>query len=417
MKYAEIKGAAGNNLKYFLKWSFLSVLIGCVGGLVGGVFGLAIKKAAGLFGTYGWLLYLLPVSGCLIVWLYRTFHEEGNRGTNMVLDSISSDASITPATGPLIFISTVLTHMTGGSAGREGAALQLGGSIGSLIGKALHLDQRDLKIAVMCGMSGCFGALFGTPLAAAVFCMEVISIGVMYYAALVPCLFSSLIGAGISGKMGLAAEHFTIVEIPEFGLKPAILIIILGILCALLSMAFCVFLHEAEHWYRRFFKNPYIRILAASLILIGLTLVTGTRAYNGSSMGLIEKAIEGHVQYEAFFLKAVFTAATLGAGYKGGEIVPTLCVGATFGCVVGTLLGFSPSLCAACGMIALFAGVTNCPVSSILIAFEMCGFEAMPYFALAVAVSFTLSGYYGLYKSQKFIYSKIRTEFINRKAN
>ena len=413
MKYAEIKNAVENNLKYFLKWAFLSILIGCAGGLIGGVFGLAIKKAAGFFGSCHWLLYLLPVSGCLIVWLYRTFHEEGNRGTNMVLDSISSDASITPATGPLIFISTVLTHLTGGSAGREGAALQLGGSIGSLIGKALHLDQRDLKIAVMCGMSGCFGALFGTPLAAAVFCMEVISIGVMYYAALVPCLFSSLIGAGISGKLGLSAEHFTIVEIPEFGLKP----VVLGILCALISMTFCVFLHEAEHWYRRFFKNPYIRILAASLILIGLTLVTGTRAYNGSSMGLIEQAIEGHVPYEAFFLKAVFTAVTLGAGYKGGEIVPTLCVGATFGCAVGMLLGFSPSLCAACGMIALFAGVTNCPVSSILIAFEMCGFEAMPYFALAVAVSFTLSGYYGLYKSQKFIYSKIRTEFINRKAN
>ena len=417
MKYAEIKNAVENNLKYFLKWAFLSILIGCAGGLIGGVFGLAIKKAAGFFGSCHWLLYLLPVSGCRIVWLYRTFHEEGNRGTNMVLDSISSDASITPATGPLIFISTVLTHLTGGSAGREGAALQLGGSIGSLIGKALHLDQRDLKIAVMCGMSGCFGALFGTPLAAAVFCMEVISIGVMYYAALVPCLFSSLIGAGISGKLGLSAEHFTIVEIPEFGLKPAVLIIVLGILCSLISMTFCVFLHEAEHWYRRFFKNPYIRILAASLILIGLTLVTGTRAYNGSSMGLIEQAIEGHVPYEAFFLKAVFTAVTLGAGYKGGEIVPTLCVGATFGCAVGMLLGFSPSLCAACGMIALFAGVTNCPVSSILIAFEMCGFEAMPYFALAVAVSFTLSGYYGLYKSQKFIYSKIRTEFINRKAN
>ena len=417
MKYAEIKNAVENNLKYFLKWAFLSILIGCAGGLIGGVFGLAIKKAAGFFGSCHWLLYLLPVSGCLIVWLYRTFHEEGNRGTNMVLDSISSDASITPATGPLIFISTVLTHLTGGSAGREGAALQLGGSIGSLIGKALHLDQRDLKIAVMCGMSGCFGALFGTPLAAAVFCMEVISIGVMYYAALVPCLFSSLIGAGISGKLGLSAEHFTIVEIPEFGLKPAVLIIVLGILCALISMTFCVFLHEAEHWYRRFFKNPYIRILAASLILIGLTLVTGTRAYNGSSMGLIEQAIEGHVPYEAFFLKAVFTAVTLGAGYKGGEIVPTLCVGATFGCAVGMLLGFSPSLCAACGMIALFAGVTNCPVSSILIAFEMCGFEAMPYFALAVAVSFTLSGYYGLYHSQKFVYSKIRTEFINRKSN
>ena len=134
-------------------------------------------------------------------------------------------------------------------------------------------------------------------------------------------------------------------------------------------------------------------------------------------MGLIEEAMEGHVRYEALFLKILFTAVTLGAGYKGGEIVPTLCVGAVLGCIFGTLFGFSPSLCAACGMAALFVGVTNCPISSMLIAFEMCGFEAMPYFALAIAVSFTLSGYYGLYGTQKFVYSKIKTEFINRKAN
>ncbi len=127
--------------------------------------------------------------------------------------------------------------------------------------------------------------------------------------------------------------------------------------------------------------------------------------------------MEGHVRYEAFILKMVFTAVTLGAGYKGGEIVPTLCVGATFGCIIGTFLGFSPSLCAACGMAALFVGVTNSPVTSMLLAFEMFGFEGMPYFVMAIAVSFALSGYYGLYGSQKFVYSKMRTEFINRRAH
>ena len=157
--------------------------------------------------------------------------------------------------------------------------------------------------------------------------------------------------------------------------------------------------------------------MAAAALLICITLLTGSRDYNGSSMGLIEEALEGHVRYEAFVLKMLFTAVTLGAGYKGGEIVPTLCVGATFGCIVGSLLGFSPSLCAACGMAALFVGVTNCPISSLIIAFEMCGFEAMPYFALAIGVSFTLSGYYGLYGSQKFVYSKMKTELINRKTN
>ena len=127
--------------------------------------------------------------------------------------------------------------------------------------------------------------------------------------------------------------------------------------------------------------------------------------------------MEGDVRYEAFLVKMLFTAVTLGAGFKGGEIVPTLCVGAAFGAAVGLLLGVSPSLCAACGMAALFVGVTNCPIASALLAFEMFGFEAMPYFSIIIAVSFTLSGYYGLYRSQKFIYSKTKTEFINRKAN
>ncbi len=417
MKQLKIKVPFGAQVDYFIKWAFISGITGVLGGAVGGIFGYAIRLAAGNFQKYTWLLYLLPVSGLVIVFLYRIAGQEKNKGTNMVLEAISSDQKISMTTGPLIFVSTVLTHLTGGSAGREGAALQLGGSLGTLMGKVLRLDERDGKVAVMCGMSACFGALFGTPLAAGIFSMEVISIGVMYYAALVPCIFASFIGAGVSGLMGLSGEHFTIAEIPEFGVIPAVITVCLGILCAVLSIGFCLVLHQAEHLYRRFFKNPFVRILAASALLILLTLVTGTRAYNGSSMGLIEEALEGRVRYEAFLLKILFTAVTLGAGYKGGEIVPTLCVGATFGCIVGTLFGFSPSLCAACGMVALFAGVTNCPISSLLIAFEMCGFEAMPYFAVVVAVSFTLSGYYGLYGSQKFVYSKMRTEFINRKAN
>ncbi len=418
MNHWEIKSAIKINGAYFIKWTAVSCLIGVFGGVTGAVFGWAIQLAARCFRENSQVLFLLPAAGVLIVWLYHVCHEENNRGTNMVLDAISSTETVTPATGPLIFAGTVLTHLTGGSAGREGAALQLGGSIGSLVGRVMRLDEKDRKISVMCGMSACFGALFGTPLAAAVFCMEVISIGVMYYAALVPCLFSSFIGAGIASAMGLAGEHFAIVDIPRFGLKPAVIIVVLGILCAFISIGMCQTLHGAEHLYHKYLKNPYSRILAASAILIVLTLVSGTRDYNGSSMILIEQAIEGHVRYEAFLLKLLFTAVTLGGGYKGGEIVPTLCVGAAFGCGAGTLLfHFSPSLCAACGMAALFVGVTNCPISSMLIAFEMCGFEAMPYFVIAIAVSFTLSGYYGLYKSQKFVYSKTRAEWINRKAN
>ena len=210
----------------------------------------------------------------------------------MVISSISSNEKITLATAPLIFCSTILSHCVSASVGREGAALQLGGALGDLFGSVLRLDEKDKKIAVMCGMSACFAAVFGTPLAAGVFAMEVVSIGVMYYSALVPCLFASFIGAGIAGKLGLAPESFPVSEIPAMS-------------------------------------------------------ISGT----------------------------------------------------------------------AMGMACLFVSVTNCPVSTILMAFELFGFEAMPYFAIAVAVSFTLSGYYGLYSSQKFIYSKIRNEYINRKSH
>lgn len=417
MEQLNLKTLMGENIKYFMKWTVISVVLGLTAGFAGSIFGKGIQIASGFFNSHSWGIFLLPVSGLVIVWLYRTFHEEKNRGTNMVLEAISSNEKITKMTAPLIFISTILTQLGGGSAGREGAALQLGGSLGGMFGEILKLDEKDEKLAVMCGMSACFGALFGTPLAAGVFAMEVISVGVMYYAALVPCLFSAFIGAAVSKQMGLHPEHFLVQGIPEFQLTTAVWIIALGALCALLSVVFCILMHRSEHLYRRFFPNPYVRILAAGAALIVLTLLTGTRDYNGGGIPLIEKALAGETGYEAFFLKMIFTALTLGAGYKGGEIVPTLCVGATFGSAFGMLFGISPGLCGACGMAALFAGVTNCPIATLLLAFEMFGFEAMPYYALVVAVSFTLSGYYGLYSSQKFVYSKTKTEFINRKAN
>ena len=416
-KYEYIKAGLWANLQYFFKWTLLSCGIGVMGGGVGSLFGHGVRLATEAFQTYWQLLFLLPAAGVIIVWLYQRFHEEKNQGTNMILAAISANEKIHLVTGPLIFISTILTHLTGGSAGREGAALQIGGSLGSLVGKWTQLDEKDQRIAVICGMSACFGALFGTPLAAAVFCIEVVRVGVLYSSALFPSVFASFIGAGLAKQAGLHGERFTILEIPAFGLQPAVAVVFLGLLCALVSVLLCMILHGAEHLYKRYLPNPYLRILTAGCLLIVLTYLLGTRDYNGSSMGLIEEAMAGKVRYEAVILKAVFTAVTLGAGYKGGEIVPTLCIGATFGCVVGTLLGCSPSLCAACSTAAVFAGVTNCPLASIMIAFEMFGFEAMPYFAIVVAISFALSGYYGLYHSQSFVYSKTRAQGIERRVN
>lgn len=417
MKRGDTKAGMKANIRYFIKWSALALAIGSVAGAAGTIFSMGVSWATGFRLSHPSMLFFLPVSGLLIVWLYHSFHEEGNRGTNMVIDAISSNERVTPATGPLIFFSTILTHLGGGSSGREGAALQLGGSIGNSFGEWFKLDERDKKIAIMCGMSAVFSTLFGTPVAAAIFSLEVVSIGVLYYAALVPCVFSSFLAVGIARAAGLEGEHFPVEMIPALDLKAVGLLVLLGILCAAVSILFCVLLHTAEHAYRKYFPDARVRILAGSFLFIALTLLSGTRDYCGSSMGLIESSIEGSARYEAFLMKMLFTAVALGAGFKGGEIVPTLCVGAALGCAFGEITGFAPSLCAACGMAALFAGVTNCPITSLVIALELFGYEGMEYFSIIIAVAFALSGYYGLYASQKFVYSKTRTEFINRRSN
>ncbi len=410
--------ALRQNIRYFLKWTFISAISGVTIGLAGTLFGLGIQKATAFWKSHSWTLYLLPLVGLLIVWLYRFAHEEKNRGTDMVLDSISSTEEVTPATAPLIFISTLLSHLATASVGREGAALQLGGSLGNLIGKAFRLDEKDRKIAIMCGMSAGFSAIFGTPLAAAVFAMEVISIGVMYYAALVPCVFSAFVGVSVGKFLGLAPEHFEIGLVPEFGASSALLTVLIGILCACVGIFLCVSLHQCVHAYRKVFPNPYIRVLAGSAIFIVLTLLFPARLYNGSGAQIIEMVFEGErIPVYAFLMKILFTGVALGAGFKGGEIVPTLTVGAAFGYLMSLVTGLPVGLCASVGMACLFVSVTNCPVSTMFMAFELFGFAAMPYYAIAVAVCFTLSGYYGLYHSQKFVYSKIRTEFINRKSN
>ncbi|MCI9559054.1 chloride channel protein [Candidatus Ventrimonas sp. KK005] len=406
------------NVKYFVKWLILSAVIGIVTGLIGSAFGHGVIIATKIWEGYTWTVFFMPVAGVLIVWLYQVEHQEKNRGTDLILESISSQEEIPVITAPLIFVSSILSHLVSASAGREGAALQLGGSMGNLIGKIFRLDDRDRKVAVMCGMSGCFSALFGTPLAAGVFSLEVVSVGKMYYAALVPCLFSSFIGVAISRRLGLVPEHFSIGTIPEFELYGAAMMVLLGILCALVGILLCQSMHKAIEWYRNYFPNLYVRILVGSGIYIMLTMIFSSRYYNGGGLHMIERCFEGEmVPVYGFLVKILFTAVALGAGFKGGEIVPTLCIGATFGYVVSGLLGMPYGICTAVAMVCLFVSVTNCPVSTMFMAFELFGFEAMPYFVLGIAVSFTLSGYYGLYHSQRFVYSKIRTEYIDRKSN
>lgn len=397
-----------------LKWIIFAIIVGIIVGLCGTAFYFALSLVTVLRTQNSWLIFLLPLGGVGIVAMYRILHNEKDTGTNLVISAIHSDDELPLRMAPLIFVSTLITHLFGGSAGREGAALQMGGSIGNALGRLFRFDDKDKHVMIMCGMSAAFSALFGTPMAAAILPMEMVSVGVMYYIALVPCVISSLIAHGIAYSFGVSNEMFIIRSIPKFGIISSIEISVLAIFCALVSILFCVLLHKSEDLYKRFFANPYVRAIVGGCIIIVLTLLVGNQDYNGTGINIIAHCINGTVRPEAFLLKMIFTALTLGAGYKGGEIVPSFFTGAAFGCLFGNLLGFSPTLCTAVGMTAVFCGVTNCPITSLLISFELFGYDGMPYFLLATALSYMLSGYFGLYRSQKIVYSKYKTNYINK---
>lgn len=397
-----------------IKWLILAVVTGLVVGAVSSLFAEALKRATSLRTAWPQIFLLLPVSGLLIVFLYQKIGREDG-GTNQVLSTIRSQDDVPFRSAPLIFVSTILTHITGGSAGREGAAIQLGGSIGNQLGRWLKLDEEDTHVMIMCGMSAAFSAVFGTPMAAAVFSMEVVSVGIMYYAALLPCVIASIIAARFATGFGINPETFHVVNIPELTVETGLKMVIIAVACAVVSIIFCMLLQGVSKLYGRFFKNPYIRIVAAGIIIIGITILLNTSDYMGAGNNLIELAVEkGQTRPLDFFWKMLLTALTMRAGFRGGEIVPSFCIGATFGCFMGQIIGLSPSICAAAGMTALFCGVTNCPITSILIAFELFGFRGVSYYLIAVAISYSVSGYYGLYKDQTIVYSKYKAKYINR---
>ena len=370
-----------------------------------------MEYATGLRTEVPALLYALPLAGVLIVALYRFLRTQGV-GTNAVLDAVHQGRELPILLIPAIFLATLLTHLAGGSAGREGAALQIGGDLGKHFGKMLRMDDKDCRLATLCGMSALFSALFGTPLAAVFFALEVVSIGVLYYSGLIPCITSSLVAYAVSLRFGIEPMRFAVAA-PETGALTLARAAALALGCALVSILFCEALHRTEHLAERLVKNDYLRAFLGGCLVIALTLLAGCRDYNGAGGHVIAAALGGTAKPEAFLLKIVFTAITLGCGFKGGEIVPTLFVGSTFGCAAGALLGLPAGFAAALGITGLFCGMTNCPITSLLISVELFGADGLLCYAVVCAVSYVCSGYRGLYSSQTILYSKLRAEFIN----
>lgn len=387
-------------VKTFLKWGFLGVLMGAVGGVLGGVFHHALHFVTHFRSGHMWVIYLLPLGGLLTVSLYRLFGMQGNRGTNEIIDATLDGHPVSPMVAPSIFLATAITHLFGGSAGREGAALQLGGSTASLLAKIFRLKTEERKVMVMAGMSAVFAGLFGTPLTAALFCMEFESVGTVFSPALLPCYLAAFVASRVSGLMGVHAETHMITHAFSITLANCWQYLVLAVLVSLLGIAMCAFFHQAEHFAAHHLPNPFVRILVGGALVVGMTLLVGDHRFNGAGMDMALNAVGGNADWYSFLMKMLFTAVTLSAGFKGGEIVPTFCIGATFGCVLGGLLGLDAGMAAALGLVGLFCCATNSPLASIVLSIEMFGSTNLYLFAFVCVVCFVLSGNSGLYASQ-----------------
>ena len=403
-------------VKTFLKWAFLGILIGAIGGLLGAGFHHALHFVTHLRTEYSWLIFLLPLGGLVSVGIYRLFGLRNNRGTNEIIDAILDGREVSPMVAPVIFLASAITHLFGGSAGREGAALQLGGSVASLLGKVLKLQQKDKTVLIMSGMSAVFAGLFGTPLTATIFCMEFESVGTLFTPALLPCYLAAFVASQVSSALGVHAETFILETAPVLSIGNVCGFAVLAVLVSLLGIAMCRVFHEAEHLAARYLPNPFVRIAAGGAVITVLTLLVGDHRFNGAGMDMALQAVAGETDWYSFALKMLFTAVTLAAGFKGGEIVPTFCIGATFGCLAGGLLGLDAGLAGAMGLVGLFCCATNSPLASIVLSVEMFGGANLYLFALTCVICFVLSGHSGLYASQIIQFAKAE-EIINSEEN
>ncbi|MBR2283552.1 MAG: chloride channel protein [Ruminococcus sp.] len=409
----EIRREELPELKSLCKWLVYGTISGLIIGLIGTFFHLCSSSAEFFREQHPWVLFFLPLAGAAIAMFYDAMNYSHDKGTNLVLLAVRDNKVMGIHHAVCIFVAAVITHLFGGSSGREGASLQIGAALGSFTGRKLKFNEHDKRIMTMCCMSAMFAAVFGTPAAAALFSMEVVSVGIFYYSAIVPCAAAALTASWVSSRFGIS--HIAVsVTFPSADPVSFLRVAVLGALCALLSVVFCASMSGTLKLFRHI-KNHMLRAAAGGALVVLLTLAAGDQTYNGTGGAFIVSAFSERPFVLAFAVKLIFTVITLGSGYKGGEIFPVFFIGSAFGSVMSAVLGLPLSAGAAVGMISLFCGVTNCPVASFVLGIELFGSGGLPFCLLACAVSYMLSGYRGLYSEQRIVYSKRRTKYINKR--
>ena len=391
----------------FLKWVLLGTIVGILTGSVASLFLKSLDLATNLRLQNSWLLFLLPFGGAFVSFIYLKYGKNSLKGNNLILDKINNGNSIIPLRMiPLVFIGTFITHLFGGSAGREGTGVQIGSTIADGVGNILKLDKIDTKIILICGISSGFASVFGTPLAGTIFGLEVAVLGIMSYEALIPCFTAAFVGNLATIFFGIHHTHYKILEVPSFTYYAILKVIIAAILFGLLSKVFSELTHKLKEVFSSRFQNPVIKSIIGGFIIIFLTYIINSRDYLGLSLPLITDSFTKEVSPFAFIGKLLFTSITLGTGFQGGEVTPLFVIGSTFGNTLSSILNISPSFLAALGLIGVFSGATNTPITSFVLGVELFGSQGIEFMFMTCIISYIFSGHSGIYISQKIGRSK-----------
>lgn len=411
-------------LKYKTFFSVLSQWI-LIGGIIGVIVGSAtalLLETNDLMGdtriNNGWLIYLLPVGGLIIGYIYMHYGKAYVSGTlsdaaelnNLVIEGVQGKKKVLRRMGPIVYLGTFITVLLGGSTGREGAAIQMGGSVAETVIGLFKVKKIDMGIIMMSGISAGFGAAFGTPITGTIFGMEMAVLGKIKFEAIVPCLVASFVGHFMTtGAWGVKHEHFIIHTVPEVSFITFAKVILVSVIFSLLSVTYCQLRHGIQHYSEKYLKkNHMIRAFVGGLIIVGLTLIVGSHDYNGRGLDMLEQAFKKEVPPLAFFAKLIYTAVTMGTGFVGGEAIPLFFMGATLGNTLHTFVGLPMAFLAGLGMIAAFCGGANTPIAAFLLAMEMFEGKGLKFFFVACLVSYVCSGHHGLWPSQSIQQPKSR---------
>lgn len=400
-------------LKRYLVWSFYSAIVGLLSGASAAIFLISLNWATNFRDQNPWIIWLLPVAGLLIGYIYSKYGQRAVGGTGLILEEIHNPQSVIPLRmAPFVLFGTVVTHLFGGSAGREGTAVQMGSTLADQLWLLFRIDRDERKILLIAGAGAGFSAAIGAPWAGAIFGLEVIQIGRLPIFALFECLVASFVAYYACVFLGAAHSHFPSIEYVEFSFSTIISVLISGVLFGLAANAFMRFTHLVERLQNRFVKNAMYRPLVAGIILVLIYKAEGTYRYVGLGIPYIQESFTQVVHWSEPLWKTFFTALTIGSGFKGGEFIPLVYIGTTLGSVLSQFLTISLPLVAALGFASVFGAAANTPIACAIMGAEIFGWQTAPYMFLSCWAAYYMTGHIGIYKNQKVVYSK-RDQLLN----